>query len=120
MNFTAPALGRVPEIPMVESALPPNTLVQTSRIRECNPTLGLLSDVFEEEISDIAQVHSEGDSCEFDLADHPPLKNVEGNHRRKLKFWELIGTLKFILKVIERESYAAFSKCSGASILGCY
>ena len=106
------ALGRVPETSTVEPALPPATLTApSSPARECNPTPVLDSDVFEEEVSDIAQVHCELDFFdffdfsrffEFELTDHPPLENVKGNLRRKLEFWKRIGTSKFILNVIER------------------
>ena len=97
------ALGRVPETSTVEPALPPATLTApTSPARECNPTPVLNREVFEEEVSDIAQVHCVNDSFEFELTDRPPLKNVKGNLRRKLEFWKRIGTSKFILNVIER------------------
>ena len=57
------ALGRVPETSTVEPALPPATLkAPASPARECNPTSVLNSEVFEEKVSDIAQVH-----CELDL-----------------------------------------------------
>ena len=97
------ALGRVPETSTVEPALPPATLTApTSPARECNPTPVLDSEAFEEEVSDIAQVHCENDLFEFELIDRPPLENVKGNLRRKLEFWKRIGTSKFILNVIER------------------
>ena len=100
---TVQALGRAPETSTVEPALPPATLTAlTSPARECNPTPVLNSDVFEEEVSDIAQIHCENDLFEFELTDHPPLANVKGNLRRKLEFWKRIGTSKFILNVIER------------------
>ena len=97
------ALGRVPETSTVEPALPSATLTApTSPTRECIPTPVLDSEVFEEEVSNIAQVHCENDLFEFELTDHPPLENVKGNLRRKLQFWKRIGTPKFILNVIER------------------
>ena len=37
VNFTAPALGRVPEIPMVESALPPDTLAKQAESGNATP-----------------------------------------------------------------------------------
>lgn len=93
------ALGRVPETSTVEPALPPATLTApTSPARDCNDTAVLDSEVFEEEVSDIAQVHCENDLFEFELTDHPPLENVKGNLRRKLEFWKRIGTSKFILE----------------------
>ena len=93
----------MPETSTVEPALPPAThTAPTSPARKCNPTPVLDSEVFEEEVSDIAQVHCENDLFEFELTDHPPLENVKGNLRRKLEFWKRIGTSKFILNVIER------------------
>ena len=100
---TVQALGRVPETSTVEPALAPATLTApTSPVREFNATPVLNSEVFEEEVSDIAQVHCENDLFEFELTDHPPLVNVKGNLRRKLEFWKRIGTSKFLLNVIER------------------
>ena len=100
---TVQALGRAPETSTVEPALPPATLTApTSPARECNPTVVPNSEVFEEEVSDIAEVHCENDLFEFGSTDHPPLVNVKGNLRRKLEFWKRIGTSKFILNVIER------------------
>ena len=97
------ALGRVPETSTVEPALPLATLTApASPARECNPSPVLDSEVFEEEVSDIMQVHCENDLFEFELTDHPPLENVKGNRRRRLEFWKRIGTSKFILNVIER------------------
>ena len=73
----------------MEPALPPATFTApTSPARECNPTPVLNSEVFEEEVSDIAQVHCENDLFEFELTDHPPLVNVKENLRRKLEFWK--------------------------------
>ena len=106
---TVQALGRSPETSTVEPALPPATLTApSSPARECNPTPALNSEVFEEVVSDIAQVHCESDLFEFELTDDPPLANVKGNLRRKLEFWKRIGTSKFILNVIEREYMLPF------------
>ena len=100
---TVQALGRAPETSTVEPALPPATLTApSSPARECNPTPVINSEVFEEEVSDIAQVHCRSDVFELELTDHPPLGNVKGNLRTKLEFWKRIGTSKFILNVIER------------------
>ena len=68
---TVQALGRVPETFTVEPALSPATLTApTSPARECNPTPVLNSEVFEEGVSDIAQIHCENDLLEFELTDH--------------------------------------------------
>ena len=90
---TVPALGQAPEMPTVEPALRPDILTSpTSRVTESNPNPVLSSDVFEEEVEDIAQVHCENESFEFELTDHTPPVNVKGNLRRKLEFWKRIGT----------------------------
>lgn len=84
------------------TGLPPDTLNSpTSPVTECNPNPVLSSDVFEEEVADIAQVHRESGLFEFELTDRLPLVNVKGNLRRNQGFWERIGTSKFILNVIE-------------------
>ena len=102
----------------LEPALPPDTLTSlTSPVRECNPTLVLSSEVFEEGVSDIAQVQYENELFEFELTDRSPLVNVKGNLRRNLEFWRRIGTSKFILNVIERGYMLPFislpEPCSG-------
>ena len=84
-------------------ALPPDTITSpTSRVRECNPTPVLGSEVFEEDVSNITQIHCENEFFEFELTDHPPLVNVKGNLIGELEFWKCIGTSKFSLNVIER------------------
>ena len=60
------------------------------------------SEVFEEEVWDFAQVLCGRELFEFELTDHPPLANVEGNLGRKLEFWKRIGTSKFILNITEK------------------
>ena len=72
--------------------------------------------MFEEEVSDIAQVHCENDLFEFELTDHPPLVNVKGNLRRKLEFWKRIGTSKFILNVLERGYMLPFLSLSEPAV----
>ena len=101
---TVPALGRAPEISSVDPALLQDIrTAPASSVRECNPTAPVLnSEVFQEEVSDIAQVHCENELFEFELTDHPPLVNVEGNLRRKIEFWKRIETSEFILNVIEK------------------
>ena len=87
----------------MDPALPQDTRTSpASPVTECNPTPALNSEVFEEEVSDIAQVHCESELFEFELTDHPTLENVKGNLRRNLEFWKRIGTSRFILNVIER------------------
>ena len=60
------------------------------------------SEVFDEEINEIAQVHCENKVFEFELCNRSPSGNVKGNLRRNLAFWKRIETPKFILNVIER------------------
>ena len=83
---TVPALGRAPEMSSVDPALLQDIrTAPSSSVRECNPTAPVLnSEVFQEEVSDIAQVHCENELFEFELTDHPPLVNVKGNLRRKI------------------------------------
>ena len=101
---TVPALGRAPEMSSMDPALLQDIrTAPASSVRECNPTAPVLnSEVFQEEVSDIAQVHCENELFEFELTDHPPLLNVKGNLRRKIEFWKRIGTSEFILNVIEK------------------
>ena len=68
------------------------------------PTLNLVqsSNVFDEEVADIAQVHCDSELFEFELSTSPPCVNVKGNLRRNFEFWKHIGTPSFILNVIER------------------
>ena len=68
------------------------------------PTLNPVqsSDVFDEEVADIAQVHCDSELFEFELRTSPPCVNVKGNLRRNFEIWKHIGTPSFILNVIER------------------
>ena len=67
------------------------------------PTLNPVqsSNVFDEEVADIAQVHCDSESFEFELSTSPPCVNIKGNLRRNFEFWKHIGTPNFI-NVIER------------------
>ena len=60
---TVPALGRAPETSSVDPALLQDIrTAPVSSVRECNPTAPVLkSEAFQEEVSDIAQVHCEND-----------------------------------------------------------
>ena len=60
------------------------------------------SNVFDEEVADIAQVHCNSELFEFELSISPPCVNVKGNLRRNVEFWKHIGTPSFILNVMER------------------
>ena len=74
------------------------------------PTLNLVqsSNVFDEEVADIAQVHCDSELFEFELSTSPPCVNVKGNLRRNFEFWKHIGTPSFILNVIERGYLLSF------------
>ena len=104
---TAPPPGKGPEMPIVEPPLLPDIpTAHTSQVTEFNLNPVKSSEVFDEEVADIAQVHCENESFEFELSnhDHPPCVrfNVKGNLRKNLEFWQRIGTPNFILNVIER------------------
>ena len=58
------------------------------------------SNVFNEEVADIAQVDCDSELFEFELITSTPCVNVKGNLRRNVQF--CIGTPSFILNVIER------------------
>ena len=60
------------------------------------------SNVFNEEVADIAQVHCNSELFEFELITSTPCVNVKGNLRRNVEFFKCIGTPSFILNVIER------------------
>ena len=60
------------------------------------------SNVFDDEVADIAQVHCDSELFEFELSTSSPSVNVRGNLRRNLDLWKRIGTSSFILNVIER------------------
>ena len=79
----------------VEPALLPDTLTsptrtracsQASRVREFNPSLVLSSEVFEEEVADIAQVHCESELFEFELTDHPPAVRLKEIFKKNYNF----------------------------------
>ena len=60
------------------------------------------SNVFDDEVADIAQVHCDSELFEFELSTSSPSVNVKGNLRRNFDFWKRIGTPSFILNVIDR------------------
>ena len=55
------------------------------------PTLNLVqsSNVFDEEVADIAQVHCHSESFEFELSTSSPCVNVKGNLRILEAYWNL-------------------------------
>lgn len=95
--------GIVHEVVIVEAHSPQDIHTpRTDPVTE--PTLNPLqsSNVFDEEVADIAQVHCDSELFEFELSASPPCVNVKGNLRRNFEFWKRIGTPSFILNVIER------------------
>ena len=60
------------------------------------------SNVFDDEVADIAQVHCDSELFEFELSTISPGVDVKGSLRRNFDFWKRIGTPSFVLNVIER------------------
>ena len=60
------------------------------------------SNVFDDDVADIAQVHCDSALFEFELSTSSPGVNVKGNLRKNFDFWKRIGTPSFVLNVIER------------------
>ena len=111
LNVTKSATGQENALPpriahevlIAESHSPQDThTAPTDPVTE--PTLNPVqsSNVFDEEVADIAQVHCDSELFEFELSTSPPCVNVKGNLRRNFEFWKHIGTPSFILNVIER------------------
>ena len=109
LNVTNSATGQENALPpeiahevlIAEPHLPQDThTAPTDPVTE--PTLNLVqsSNVFDERVADIAQVHCDSELFEFELSTSPPCVNVKGNLRRNFEFWKHIGTLSFILNVI--------------------
>ena len=63
------------------------------------PTVNLVqsSNVFDEEVADIAQVHCDSELFEFELSTSSPGVNVKGNLRRNFDFWKLLEPLALSL-----------------------
>ena len=111
LNVTSSATGQENALPpgiahevlIAEPHSPQDThTAPTDPVTE--PTLNLVqsSNVFDEEVADIAQVHCDSELFEFELSTSPPCVNVKGNLRRNFEFWKHIGAPSFILNVIER------------------
>ena len=101
--------GIAHEVLIAESHSPQDThTAPTDPVTE--PTLNLVqsSNVFDEEVADIAQVHCDSESIEFELSTSLPCVNVKGNLRRNFEVWKHIGTLSFILNVTERGYFFTF------------
>ena len=76
----AQARGQALKTSIAEPALTPDIpTARTSQARESNLNLVQSSEVFEEEVADIEQVHCESQLFEFELSGHLPRVNVKGN-----------------------------------------
>ena len=60
------------------------------------------SNVFDDEVADIAQVHYDSDLFEFEFSTSSPGVHVKANLHGNFDFWKRIGIPSFILSVIER------------------
>ena len=111
LNVTSSATGQENALPpgiahevlIAESHSPQDThTAPTDPVTE--PTFNPVqsSNVFDEEVADIAQVHCDSELFEFELSTSPPCVNVKRNLRRNLEFWTHIGAPSFILNVIHR------------------
>ena len=60
------------------------------------------SNVFDDEVADIAQVHCDSELFEFELCTSSPSVNIKRNLRKNFEFWKRIGAPSFILNIIER------------------
>lgn len=95
--------GIVHEVVIAEPHSPQDThAAPTDPVTESTLNKVQSSNVFDEEVADIVQVHCESELFEFELSTSPPCINVKGNLRRNFEFWKRIGTPSFILNVIER------------------
>ena len=95
--------GIAHEALIVEPHSPQDThITPTDLVTE--PTLNPVqsSNVFNEEVADIAQVDYDSELFEFELITSTPCVNVKGNLRRNVEFLKRIGTPSFILNAIER------------------
>ena len=63
------------------------------------PTLNPVqsSNVFDEEVADIAQVHCHSELFEFELSTSPPCVNIKGNLRRNVEFGSILEPLVLFL-----------------------
>ena len=95
--------GIAHEVLIAEPHSPQDThTAPTDPVRE--PTLNTVksSNVFDEEVANIAQVHWDSELFEFELSASPPCVKVKGNLRGNFEIWKHIGTPSFVLNVIER------------------
>ena len=104
-----PRCGPAKEMSTGEPVLPQDTpIVSRRKVAEPKCSLVQSSEVFDEEINEIAQVHCENKVLEFELCNRSPSANVKGNLRRNLAFWKRIETPRFILNVIDRRYFLPF------------
>ena len=78
------------------------------KVAEPKCSLVQSSEVFDEDINEIAQVRCENKVLEFELCNRSPSANVKGNLQRNLAFWKRIETPRFILNVIDRRYFLPF------------
>ena len=72
--------GQAKEMSTRELALPQDTsVVFTRKVVEPKCSLVQSSEVFDDEINEIAQVHYENKVFEYKLCNHSPSANVKGN-----------------------------------------
>ena len=71
------------------------------------------SNVFDDEVADIEQVHCDSELFEFEFSTSSPSVNVRGNLSRNFEFWKRIGTPSFILNVIEKGIFVTVRQFSG-------
>ena len=71
------------------------------------------SNVFDDEVADIAQVHCDSELFGFELSTSSPSVNVRGNLSSNFEFWKRIGTPSFILNVIEKGIFVTVRQFSG-------
>ena len=111
LNVTNSATGQENVLPpgiaheaLIAEPLSPQDIHTAPTDPLSEPTVNPLqsSNVFNDEVADIAQVHCDSELFEFELRTSSPSVNVRGNLPRYLDFWKRIGTSSFILNVIER------------------
>ena len=89
---------------LIAEQLSPQDIHATPTDPLSEPTVNSVqsSNVFDEKVADIAQVHCDSELFEFELSTSSPSINIKGNLRRNFDFWKRIGTPSFVLNVIER------------------
>ena len=111
LNVTDLATGQENVLPpgiaheaLIGEPFSPRIFIQLQQTHSRSPRVNPVqsSNVFDDEVADIAQVHYDSELFEFELSTSSPGVSVKGNLRRKKDFWKRIETPSFILNVIER------------------